>query len=191
MALFVATCPKFLSLLGSFYETLPEPLPLRAELIDPGEIPEPYRGLLVHRSDMTSTLHRYHGETVELRVLQRFSAGNFFFRHIVLEGTASGRPWEYGAIRIALQTLSEPARRQVLECRVPLGGILNSLGIAHQSCPGGFFRVQSNELMSEVLELDGPRWLFGRCNCLTNAAGETIAEVIEILPTLTGGQTNP
>ena len=188
MALFVTTCPKFLRLLGSFYEALPEPLPLKAELVDPTTIPEPYRGLLVHRNDMTSTLQRHHGENVELRVLQKFSTGHVFFRHIVLEGTLSGRPVEYGAIRISLRTLSEAARRQVLECRVPLGGILNACAIAHQSCPGGFFRVQSNELMNEVLGLDGPQWLYGRCNCLSNAAGETIAEVIEILPTPPGGQ---
>lgn len=191
MPLFVTTCPKFLSLLGSFYEALPESLPLNAELLDPGTIPEPYRGLLVHRSDMTSTLQRYHGEDVELRVLQKFSTGNLFCRHIVLEGTCSGRPVEYGAIRIRLDALNAPARRRVLECKIPLGGILKTCGIAHQSCPGGFFRVQSNELMNEVLELNGPQWLYGRCNCLSNASGETIAEVIEILPTLPGDQESP
>jgi hypothetical protein len=188
MSLVVATCPKFLSLLGSFYEALPDSPSLNAELVAPATIPEPYRGLLVHRSDMTSTLQRYHGEDAELRVLQKSSAGNFFCRHIVLEGARSRRPVEYGAIRIRLDAMSEAARRQVLECRVPLGGILKTCGIAHQSCPGGFFRVLSNELMNEVLELDGPRWLYGRCNCLSNGSGETIAEVIEILPVLPGGQ---
>jgi hypothetical protein len=45
--------------------------------------------------------------------------------------------------------------------------------------------------MNEVLALDGPQWLYGRCNCLSNASGETIAEVIEILPILPGDQENP
>jgi len=191
MSIFVATCPKFLTLLGTFYEMMPEPMPLTAELTDPDEMPEPYRGLLVHRNDMTPTLERYHHETVALRVLHRFSVGNHFFRHIVLQGEASGLPREYGAIRIALHALSEPARRRVLECKVPLGGILREFAIAHQSCAGGFFRVRSNQLMTEVLGLDGSEWLYGRCNCLTNSAGETIAEVIEILPTLSGGQQSP
>lgn len=190
MAAYVATCPKFLSLLGSFYETMPEPMPLKAQLIVPDDMPNPYRRLLVHSNDMTSTLQRYHGEEIELRVLQRFVIGEFFFRHIVLDGKTSHRPREYGAIRITLPALTEPARRQVLECHVPLGGILNTLNIAHRSCPGGFFRVRSNELMNEVLELNGPRWLFGRCNCLADGTGQTIAEVVEILPTLAGGE-NP
>jgi hypothetical protein len=27
-----------------------------------------------------------------------------------------------------------------------------------------------------------PDWLFGRCNCLTDGQGGTVAEVVEILP---------
>jgi hypothetical protein len=191
MSVFVATCPKFLSLLGSFYETMPEPMPLKAELIDPEDVPEPYRELLVHRKDMTSTLQQFHQEPVSLHVLHRFSVGYYFFRHIVLKGEVSGRPMEYGAIRIALHALSEPARREVIECKVPLGGILNSFGIGHRSCPGGFFRVLSNSLMNEVFQMEHAQWLYGRCNCLTNSASETIAEVIEILPLLPGVQANP
>ena len=187
----VATCPKFLSLLGGFYEAADEPLPLDAVLIDPADMPEPYHELLVHRNDMTPTLERYHGERVELRVLQHRAIDNQFFRHIVLEGSVSQRPLEYGAIRIALGSLEEPARRQVLECRTPLGRILGSLGIVHQACPGGFFKIRSNALIARVLQLAGRPWLFGRCNCLAGAAGETIAEVIEIMPILSGDEANP
>lgn len=184
MALFVTTCPKFLALLGTFYEALDHSLSLDAELVSPEEVPEPYRQLLVHRRDMTPTLEQYHGEQVELEVLQRWTAGEHFFRHIALVGVSSGRPVEYGAIRIDLGALDDAARRQVLECRVPLGRILASLGITHQGCPGGFFRILSNALISRVLRIEGPQRLYGRCNCLTDAAGRTIAEVIEIMPPL-------
>lgn len=89
---------------------------------------------------------------------------------------------EYGAIRIALTALGEQARREVIECRIPLGRILTSHGVTHASCPGGFFQVQSNALMNRVLKLDGPRWLYGRCNCLSDASGRVLADVVEILP---------
>jgi hypothetical protein len=178
----VRTCPKFLALLGAFYEDRPEAPPTRAELIDPSQIPEPFRRMLVHKSDMTSTLEKYHGEPLELLVLDRAIRDGFLFRHIVLAGRETGQPVEYGAIRIALTALGEEARREVIECRIPLGRILVSHGVTHVSCPGGFFQVHSNALMNRVLKLDGPRWLYGRCNCLSDASGRVLAEVVEILP---------
>jgi hypothetical protein len=36
--------------------------------------------------------------------------------------------------------------------------------------------------MNRVLKLDGPRWLYGRCNCLSDASGRVLADVVEILP---------
>ena len=181
-ATIVRTCPKFLALLGTFYEDRPEAPPTRAELIDPAQMPEPFRRLLVHKSDMTSTLEKYRGEPLELLVLDRTIRDGFLFRHIVLAGRETRQPMEYGAIRIALTALGEQARREVIECRIPLGRILTSHGVTHASCPGGFFQVQSNALMNRVLKLDGPRWLYGRCNCLSDASGRVLADVVEILP---------
>jgi hypothetical protein len=178
----VRECPKFLGLLDMFYEARADSPALPAELVEPGEIPEPYRRLLVHRNDMTPTLEAYGGERIGLRVLHRIVNEATLCRHVVLEGARSKRPLEYGAIRISLPTLSEEARRRVIECRVPLGSILHTCGIAHRSCPGGFFKVQSTPAMIRALKLDGPRWLYGRCNCLSNEAGPVIAEVVEILP---------
>jgi chorismate-pyruvate lyase len=182
----VRSCPTFLNLLGQFYAALPEPLSLEAVLVAPAVIPEPYRRLLVHANDMTSTLERFYGEQVELSVLHRWVDDDILSRHIVLIGAQSRRPVEYGAIRIHLPAMDETARQKVLECRLPLGGILKSQGVAHKGCPGGFFTVQANDLIRRALQLQGQPWLYGRCNCLSNAAGRTIAEVVEILPNVQG-----
>jgi hypothetical protein len=181
----VRECPKFLGLLDMFYEARAGSPALLAELVEPGQVPEPYRGLLVHRNDMTPTLEEYCGERIGLRVLHRILTQQTLCRHVVLEGARSKRPLEYGAIRISLPALSEEARRRVIECRVPLGSILYAYGIAHRSCPGGFFKVQATPAMIRALELDGPCWLYGRCNCLSRETGPVIAEVVEILPQLT------
>jgi chorismate-pyruvate lyase len=175
-------CPRFLSLLARFYEGLPEPPPLDAMLVEPAEMPEPYRGLLVHENDMTPTLEAFHRERLKLRVIQRRLVGETFSRHIVLVGAKSGRPVEYGAIRIQLGALDEAARREVIECRTPLGRILESHGISHKCCPGAFFRIETNDLMSQALRAPVGRRLYGRCNCLSDGEGRTIAEVVEILP---------
>lgn len=179
---FLTTCPKIFGLLNHFYRTDPEQPPLEAHLLDPAELPEPYRRLLVHQSDMTSTLARYHEDEITLRVLERVLTPGSLSRHSVLVGRREGRPVEYGAIQISLDTLDEEARAKVIAGREPLGGILNARGIRYESCPGGFYRVRSNEVIDRVFALAGPQWLYGRCNCLTDLSGRTIAEVVEILP---------
>lgn len=178
----VLSCPKFLDVLEEFYEGLPERQALKAKLIPPDEIPQLQRDLLVHPRDMTSTLERFHGEPIELRVFDSRLTGEHYRRHIVLQAAKSRRPVEYGAIRIRLPLLDEGVRTEVLAAQAPLGGILNRHGIAYRCCPGSYFRVFSNPLICQALELDRPRWLFGRCNCLGDSSGRTIAEVVEILP---------
>jgi chorismate-pyruvate lyase len=181
-AIGVRTCPKFLALLGEFYDSSRAAPPILAELVGANDIPEPYRGLLAHTNDMTPTLERFHGEKVGLRVLNRHVDGSSLRRHILLAGERTRRPVEYGAIRIWLESLDEKARRDVLACRTPLGRILESRDVAHRSCPGGFFKIKPTPLMARLLETEETAWLYGRCNCLSNHLDGTIAEVVEILP---------
>lgn len=175
-------CPKILTLLETFYALGDESPPEEAVLIEPGQMPEPYRSLLVHQRDMTSTLTNYYRDTIKLRVLDRVFTPGKLSRHVVLECAGTDRPVEYGASRISLDLLDQPARRKILEGRVPLGGILHDFGVRYGNCPRAYFSVRSNGLIGRVFGLEEPRWLFGRCNCLSDRLGRTIAEVVEILP---------
>ena len=68
----------------------------RATFVPADSIPQPQHDLLVHFSDMTSTLTRYHGEPVTLKVLQRHQGPQWYRRHIVLETedfAAAGGIW--------------------------------------------------------------------------------------------------
>ncbi|NUQ61422.1 MAG: hypothetical protein HUU20_02970 [Pirellulales bacterium] len=178
----VKSCEKVSRLVNQLWQSVSAEPVLAAEVIDPGDIPEPYRTLLVHASDMTSTLTDYHGEPIKLDVVERVVGSGWLARCSILEVARTGRPVEFGVIRIDLSLLHEPVRRQVLEGRVPLGGLLNECGIGYRSCPGGFLRVKSNGTMNQAFHLPRPTWLYGRCNCLSDLAGRTIAEVVEILP---------
>jgi hypothetical protein len=175
-------CPKFLDLLAEFYGEMAAPPAIDAMMVAPDAIPQPQQSLLVHDRDMTSTLARFHGEPIELRVLDCKLTRDHYRRHIVLETAHSRRPAEYGAIRVNLPLLTETARTEVLQARGPLGGILTAHGITFRCCPGAYFKILSNELINESLRLDEAKWLYGRCNCLSDAGGRTMAEVIEILP---------
>jgi hypothetical protein len=182
MVLPVLTCRKFLGLLEQFYEDLPARPALEATLVAAEEVPQPQRKLLVHHRDMTSTLRRHYGEPIALRVLDRKLTRDHYARHIVLETARTGRAVEYGAIRVYLPLLSPQARTDVLAARTPMGAILAAHGVSYHCCPGAYFKLRSNELINQSLGLDDSQWVYGRCNCLDDQQGQTIAEVIEILP---------
>ncbi len=176
------SCGRFLALLHEFYKALAEPPPINAEFIAAQSLPQPQRGLLVHASDMTSTLARHYGEPIALRVLDRHQGEQWYRRHIVLEASNSRRPVEYGAMRVLLPLLSDAAREDVLAAKTPLGAVLARHALNFRHCPSGYFRVRANRLIVEAFGLSSPQRLFGRCNCMSDSVGRVVAEVIEILP---------
>jgi hypothetical protein len=182
---FVVSCPKNIELLSVFLPTEYADTPLGLEMIQSKQLPQPYHNLLVHERDMTSTLAGFHKEPIALQVLEQRVLDGEVLRHVVLRGKRSGKPLEYGASRIRLDTLDAAARAEVLRGEEPFGGILNAVGLQYRSCPGGFLRIRPHWRIVEALQLAGEEtngWLFGRCNCLSRPGVGTLAEVVEILP---------
>ena len=150
--------------------------------IDGRPMPEPYRGLLVHERDMTSTLERFHREKPTLEVLAKRRSETSLFRQVLLRGARSNRVVEYGAIRIELEALSAQARWAVLEGLRPLGAILADYRVPYVSRPHSYFGVHPGSRLQEILGLTAPGMLYGRKNFLRAPSGDVLAEVVEILP---------
>ena len=171
--------------LDEFYERsglrLPQIVPLAG-----GEVPEPYRGLLVHERDMTPTLEGAYGKDIHLHVLQRTVADGVLSREVVLVPKGASTPVAFGVIKIHLEHLTEHARALVLQGRQPLGAILRSQAIAHASHPDMYFRVTADGLIQKALHLAEPCLLYGRHNVIREGAGRTLARVVEILPPANG-----
>jgi hypothetical protein len=176
------SCDRYLGLLRDFYKTHPERPAIDVSFTAAESLPQPQRSLLVHYSDMTSTLSRHYGEPIALRLLERHEGSQWYRRHIVLETATTRRPVEYGAMRVLLPLLSEAARAEVLEAKLPLGSILARHKLTYRHCPGGFFSIHTNHLIEQALKLSWPQRLYGRCNCMSDEVGRVVAEVIEILP---------
>jgi chorismate-pyruvate lyase len=145
-------------------------------------MPQPYRGLLVHRNDMTPTLEAFHGGPIHLRLLGKRRDGDRLFREVVLTLSGSGLSVEFGAIVIHCDRFPHAAREEILGCHSPLGSILAVHGIGHSSRPQAFFAVDSEEVINESLGLNAPCKLYGRKNVLLDPHERVLAEVIEILP---------
>lgn len=146
------------------------------------DLPEPQRRLLVHQSDMTPTLEAFWGETIVLRTLQRRLDERSLTRLVVLELEKSGRAVEFGAIIIHLAPFPPDAQELIRGCRCPLGSILARCRIVHTSRPRAFFSLLPDAVICEALGLPAPAPLWGRKNVLATEEGETLAEVVEILP---------
>jgi chorismate-pyruvate lyase len=178
--------PSWAVLLQRFYVRRGLPLP-PMEVLKGEDVPEPYRKLLVHSSDMTPTLEGFYQRLVGLTVLSREVEKEEYYREVLLKHDGGGQPIEYGVIRICLGHLPGAARDRVLQEQRPMGNILRSEGVPHVSWPQAFFRVRSDAHTESVLQLAEPRELYGRRNVLLDGNRRLLAEVIEILaPVLPG-----
>lgn len=154
----------------------------RVEVVDGATLPEPQRSLLVHSSDMTSTLVAFHGRNIHLELLRREARGDVYLREVALLLDGTEQSVEFGAIKIHLLNLPPEARRLILEEHLPLGQILKDAGVVYTSRPKAFLRIESDELINRALRLTGAHTLYGRRNTLSNAQERPIADIVEILP---------
>jgi chorismate-pyruvate lyase len=150
--------------------------------VDGEALPEPYRSLLVHERDMTSTLEDFHNAGIHLRLVGRHQRDQEYFREVVLALDGTERAVEFGAIKIHLNRLPETVRQQILAERFPLGHILKDCGLPYLSRPKAFIRIASDKTINALLGLSGAHVLYGRRNTLFNPRSEPIAEIVEILP---------
>jgi chorismate-pyruvate lyase len=172
--------PPWAALLQRFYEPAGLAVPVLEELKGT-EVPQPYRTLLVHSSDMTSTLASFYGEPPRLRVLSRERRNNSYKREVVLWVAEGARPIEYGMIRIHLDRLPPAACQLVLQEERPLGAILNGEAIPFLSWPQAFFRLKADVHTGAALGLRRSGFLYGRRNVLLDGSRRLLAEVIEVL----------
>ncbi len=150
--------------------------------IEGSEMPRPYRDLLVHKKDMTSTLADFHGSGIGLEVLKEANEGSGYVREVVLFAESTGKPVEYGAIRIQLDHFRPEARSAIVEGKEPLGSILNRMQYTYVSRPKGFFSIQAPLVCQKRFGCSEDSILYGRYNQLVNGEENELASIIEILP---------
>jgi chorismate-pyruvate lyase len=166
--------------LPALYASAGEELP-EFEVVASTDLPPAAQQLLVHAGDMTSRLETFFADDMRLRVLQRQHTAELYRREVVLYGEKTGLAVEYGAIQINLAAFEEPLRSEIVEARLPLGGLLNRHGILYRSAPRAFLRVGPCARMSALFGLPASVPLYARSNCLLDAGNHELASIVEIL----------
>lgn len=147
------------------------------------EVPMPYRDLLVHRTDMTSTLSRFHGSAIQLQVLEQSIDDTSILRAVILRRCRDNEPVEYGAIRIYLKHFPDDAAATLRAGTTPLGTVLAEFNIPYVSNPLGYIKLTTSEEMAKSLELEAVGdVVYGRRNRHLTPAGDVLADILEILP---------
>ncbi|MBT3636130.1 MAG: hypothetical protein HN531_04270 [Opitutae bacterium] len=157
---------------------------LTYEKIEPMDMPEPYRSLLVHEGDMTSRLEAHHECLIKVSRLRSSNNGKLYFREVMLQAEVDDKPTEYGAIEVNLNALPEEVRALVLQAQQPLGGILNDHRIPYSSAPRAFLKVVPDGPIVEAFGTVEADYLYGRSNVISGYNGDVIAQIVEILPPL-------
>lgn len=167
--------------LSEFYARTSLAMP-RIEVIPGDAVPEPYRALLVHERDMTSTLERFHGSEIYIKAVTSDGRNGEYFREVVLHRAKDDMPVEFGANCVNLRVFTPEARWMILQEKVPLGRILRDQAIPHTIRVNGFFRVTPDKLICRALKLPEPVTLYGRQAVISDAQQQPLSQVIEILP---------
>ena len=114
----------------------------RAVPVAGDDVPEPYRGLLVHTHHMTVTVERFYGSAVDVRVLNSHRSGNEYARKILLTlKNDPRRVVQFGLVRINLGVCPEPVRHAIVEGKTPLGRVLIQHDMLRRIEPVAFLRV--------------------------------------------------
>jgi chorismate-pyruvate lyase len=150
--------------------------------IEAAAVPEPYRSLLVHWTDMTSTLENFYKEKLRVQVLARHLSGQDYFREVALWLDPSGRRVAYGATRVRLGLVPADVGREILREEEPLGRILTESGVEFSSQPRAYVQIVPDDFINRSLDLAGPQVLYGRRNTLVDPWERTLADIVEILP---------
>jgi chorismate-pyruvate lyase len=144
-------------------------------------VPEPFHKLLVHQTDMTSTLENFYGDQLHIEVLARHVVENEYFREVALVLNGSRKRVEFGAIKIILDLFPMEAREEILRERQPLGRILAAFDVVFSCRPKAYLRMASDDFIERALHLKGREFLYGRRNTLLDAWERPLAEIVEIL----------
>lgn len=132
------------------------------EYVPSDRVPQPYHDLLVHAHHMTVTVEQYHGDLVNVRVLEKREEKNWYARKILLALQGSGRVVQFGIVRIHLDHCSAPVRAAILAGQTPLGRILIRHKVLRRIEPTAYLRVVPSSAMMEWFGLQEPRPTYGR-----------------------------
>jgi hypothetical protein len=155
-------------------------LPPAFERVEPAEVPPPYHGLLVHEHHMTVTVEAFHGDAVDVRVLDRRRDGPVYARKILLELQQTRQVVQFGIVRVDLGFLPPAAREVIIAEGTPFGRVLIEHGVLRRIEPTAYLRIRPGPHQMDWFGMTQPRPLYGRL-ALIHCNGQPAVELLEVV----------
>jgi chorismate-pyruvate lyase len=150
-----------------------------ARLVEPAEMPEPFRKLLVHHEHMTTTLEAYHDAKLELEVLRQEREGDAYRRMILLKRVDTRVPVEFGIVRIHLQYIGAEVRAEIMAQERPLGEILIRHNVLRRIEPRWFVKIFLNPTLAPYFPISASE-CYGRLATI-HYDGRPAIELLEVV----------
>ena len=148
--------------------------------IEPSDVPQPYRDLLVHDGHMTVTLEDHHGSRVRVEPYSVHQQGDLYGRLLDLRSEHSGEVVMTGILLFNLSICSPEVRELIIGEQVPLGRILIEHKILRRLTSETFLRVESQDPLVSRFELPSPATAYGRLATIFYE-GQPAVDLLEIV----------
>lgn len=139
-----------------------EPLLLSAEHIPSSITPEPYKTMLVHNHHMTVEMEKYHGCSVDVRVLDSHLAGDEYARKILLLKHGTETVVQFGIVRFHLNYVTSDVRDEIIAGHTPLGRILINHNVLRHIDLGAILEITAGPELAKDLQMPVGSITYGR-----------------------------
>jgi chorismate-pyruvate lyase len=148
-------------------------------LVAPAALSADYQMLLAHDDHMTVTVEAFHDCRVDVRVLDELREGDAYSRTSVLSCQATGKPVQFGVMRIEMGQLSDAVRRDIESGSTPLGRVLIRHNVLRHVELQDLWRVNPGPVLREHLRLAEATPIYGRTARIV-VEGRPAVELLEI-----------
>ncbi len=148
--------------------------------IPASEVPPPYHDLLVHDHHMTVTVEAYHGDLVNVQVLDKRRSGSFYSRKILLSLQKTGKVVQFGIVRVNLDYLPEAAQAEIVAEKKPFGRVLIEHDVLRRIEPTAYLRIEGGPKQMAWFGQTEPRPLYGRL-AIIHCDEQPAVELLEIV----------
>ncbi|MCA9215870.1 MAG: hypothetical protein KDB27_22545 [Planctomycetales bacterium] len=173
-----AAFPNLDELVQLYYDDVSELA--QFEAVDGSSMPPVYQKLLDHEHHMTVTVESHHGCPVDVEVLSYKTLGDSYIRKILLRRSTDHAVVQFGIVRLHVNCVSEPVRREIMSREIPLGRVLINRGVMRRVELSQLWRVVPGNELAGLFKLKAPTETYGR-TAIIHCDGEPAIELLEIV----------
>lgn len=144
------------------------------------QCPAAYQRLLNHSAHMTVTVEQYHGQSVNVQVLDQLTVDQTYHRKILLRRSTDDQVVQFGIVSVNLDCLAEKVCEQIMAGTTPLGRILIQHQVMREVQLCGLWRIQCGPELSDLFDLPHGAVTYGRTARIL-VKGHSGIELLEIV----------